>query len=384
MREQPDPQLEYRFQIRELAQKVIAACAAKTDRQEQMQVSVLEQMAKVGLFGCEVDKKYGGAGKDSFSYLAAVEELAKVDGSHAAMVAAHNSIGVGSIVAMGSEEQKQTYLPMLCSGKKLWGFALTERQSGSDAASIKTTAYERQSGEWVIRGEKHWITNTASELTAGVTVMALTSEPSSAQREFSCFLVPTGTDGFYQHPMTGKLMWRATTTGRLEFRDAVVSGQQLLGKRGQGMKSMIEVLNSGRLSIAAMGLGLAQGAYELAREHALSKTTFGKLLMDHQAVAFKLAEMKTQIQAARALLDKAIWLKSEGQSFRVEASMAKLFASEVAEFCAREGLQIVAGEGLFHPHPMERFYRDATILRIGEGTSEIQKLIIARDIRAHP
>lgn len=382
MRINQDSQLEYRLQIRELAQKVIAPCAAELDRQEQMSVSVLEQMAKLGLFGCEVEKEYGGAGKDSFSYLAAVEELARVDGSHAAMVAAHNSIGVGSIIAMGSHEQKQTYLPMLCSGKKLWGFALTERQSGSDAASIETTAYERQPGEWVIRGEKHWITNTASEFTAGVTVMALTSEPLSAQREFSCFLVPTGTDGFYQHPMKGKLMWRATTTGRLEFRDAMVSGHQLLGKRGQGMKGMLEVLNSGRLSIAAMGLGLAQGAYELAREHALSKTTFGKPLMDHQAVAFKLAEMKTQIHAARALLDKATWLKSEGQSFRVEASMAKLFASEVAEFCAREGLQIVAGEGLFHPHPMERFYRDATILRIGEGTSEIQKLIIARDIRA--
>lgn len=370
---------EYRRKIQQFAQDELAQLAPDDDRRGAFSPPLLEQMGRLGLFGCQVPQEYGGYGHDELSYLAAVEELARVDGAYAAIVASHNSLGIGSIMQFGSTAQHQRYVPDLCTGKQLWGFALTEQQSGSDIKNTTTTAaYAARDASWILNGHKHWITNTATPLCAGVTVMARRAEH---PQHSCCLLVPSATPGFQQTPMPNKLMWRATATGELTFDDVRLAGEQRLGDPQRGMQQMLTVLNSGRLSIAAMGLGLARGAYECARQHAISRRTFGRALIDHQAVAFKLAEMKTKIAAAASLLATAAKLKSAQASFRIEAAMAKLFATEVAEFCAREGLQIVAGQGLFHPHPMERFYRDATILRIGEGTSEIQKLIISRHLK---
>lgn len=369
----------FRLKIQKFAHHELAMQAPDDDRRGAFSPDLLAQMGQLGLFGCQVPEEYGGYGYDELSYLAAVEELARVDGAYAAIVASHNSLGIGSIMQFGSAEQRHRYLPDLCTGKQLWGFALTEQHSGSDIKNTTTTAeYEASDDSWTLHGQKHWITNTATKLCAGVTVMARRAQH---PQHSCCLLVPSATPGFQQTPIPDKLMWRATATGKLTFDQVRLAGEQRLGDPQRGMQQMLEVLNSGRLSIAAMGIGLARGAYECARTHALSRRTFGRALIDHQAVAFKLAEMKTKIAAASSLLGTAAMLKSTQTSFRIEAAMAKLFATEVAEFCAREGLQIVAGQGLFHPHPMERFYRDATILRIGEGTSEIQKLIIARHLK---
>ncbi|MCY4380754.1 MAG: acyl-CoA dehydrogenase family protein [Proteobacteria bacterium] len=374
----------FRAQVRAFARDVLSPQVATLDAKEKMSPELLGNLANLGLFGCTLESCYGGAGRDELSYLMAVEELAAVDGSHAAIIASHNSLGIGSLSLWGNEEQKRHYLPGLCTGKELWGFALTEKQSGSDVKNCATQARELASGGFALTGSKVWITNTACAQNRGVTVMAMTSPHESQSRELSCFIVPREAKGFQQIPMTGKMMWRATATGHLVFNEVHLAPDQLLGQRGQGMAQMMTVLNSGRLSIAAMGVGLARGAYELARQHALTKKTFGRHLIDHQGVAFKLAAMVTKVEAARNLLWKACWLKSTNQGFSREASMAKLFCSEVAEFCVREGSQIVAGEGLFHGHPMERFYRDVAILRIGEGTSEIQKLVISRSLKNHP
>lgn len=367
---------QYRRQVRDFAQNKLGRYV--TEQISSLSEQTMAEMAKLGLFGCEVPSEYGGFAHDVHDYLAAVEELACVDGSTAAIVASHNSLGIGSILRFGTESQKSQWLPLLCTGQKLWGFALTERHSGSDVKRSQCRA-DYEHNKWRITGHKHWITNTATKRCAGVTLMARCSSKPS----FSCFLIPSQSQRFEQKPLTGKLMWQLTSTGHLIFDGVEASHDQLLGQQGRGLPQMLEILDTGRLSIAAMAVGLSRGAYGLARQHALVKNTFGHPLIDHQAVGFMLAEMKTKITAASALLREAVDRKASGQPYRIHASMTKLFSSEVAEFCARQGLQITGGEGLFSPHPMERFYRDATILKIGEGTSEIQKLIISRHLKDH-
>ncbi len=365
--------------VRQFATTEIAPKARQLDEDEEFSPELTKGMGQLGLFGTIVAPEYGGQGMDYLSYVVAVEELARVDGSQAATIAAHNSLGAGPLYYFGNEEQKRQHLPGLCTGEGLWAFGLTEAEAGSDAQSSKTTAaFDTERGEWVINGSKVWITNSASTLTKGITVQAVTGRKADGRAELSCFIVPAGTPGLSAKVMHGKMMWRASNTGELYFDQVRVPAANLLGSRGQGFKIMMETLDNGRLSIGAMGLGLAKGAFAVTLKYAQERRTFGKPIAQHQAVGFKLAEMATRIEAAECLLYKAAWLKQSHQSFQKEAAMAKLYCSEVAEYCAREGQQTFGGYGLMKEYPIERFYRDAALLRIGEGTSEIQRLVIAR------
>jgi len=367
--------------VRKFAEKEIAPKAHELDEKERFSVELTKAMGDLGLFGTIVSPEYGGQGMDYVSYVVAVEELARVDGSQAATIAAHNSLGAGPLYYYGNEAQKREYLPTLCTGEGLWGFGLTESEAGSDAQASKTTAtYDKATHEWVINGSKIWITNSASPITRGITVQAVTARRGDGRPELTCFIVPAGTKGLTAKPMHGKMMWRASNTGELYFDDVRVPEASILGEVGQGFKQMMETLDNGRLSIGAMGLGLAKGAYEMTLRYAQERKTFGRALVKHQAVAFKLAEMATRIEAAEGLLYKAAWLKQSHKPFQKQAAMAKLYCSEVAEYCAREGQQTFGGYGLMKEYPIERFYRDAALLRIGEGTSEIQRLVISRYI----
>ena len=370
-----------RESVRQFAEKEIAPKAHDLDEKEEFSLDITKKMGELGLFGTIVDPKYGGQGMDYIQYVVAVEELARIDGSHAATIAAHNSLGAGPVYYYGNEEQKKEYLPALCDGKGLWAFGLTEAEAGSDAQASKTKAvYDAANDEWVINGSKIWITNSASELTNGITVQAITGKREDGRNELSCFIVPADAKGLTRKVMHGKMMWRASNTGELYFDDVRVPAKNLLGKQGEGFKIMMETLDNGRLSIGAMGLGLAKGALDLTLKYANERKTFGKNISKHQAVAFKLAEMATRVEAAEGLLYKAAWLKQEGKPFQKQAAMAKLYCSEVAEYCAREGQQTFGGYGLMKEYPIERHYRDAALLRIGEGTSEIQRLVISRYI----
>jgi short/branched chain acyl-CoA dehydrogenase len=367
--------------VRQFAEKEIAPLAHHLDEKEQFSVPLTRAMGELGLFGAVVDPKYGGHGMDYLSYIVAVEELARVDGSQAATVAAHNSLGAAPLYYYGSQAQKEKYLPDLCNGVGLWAFGLTEPEAGSDAQASKTHAYfDARTKEWVINGSKIWITNSANPLTKGITVQAVTGRKENGRSELSCFIVPAGTPGVTAKEMHGKMMWRSSNTGELYFDNVRVPAENVLGEIGQGFKIMMDTLDNGRLSIAAMGLGLAKGAYEMTLAYAKERRTFGVAISKHQAVGFKLAEMATRIEAAEGLLYKACWLRQNKKSFQKLAAMAKLYCSEVAEYCAREGQQTFGGYGLMKEYPIERFYRDAALLRIGEGTSEIQRLVISRHI----
>ena len=367
--------------VRKFAETEIAPRARELDETESFSTDLTRKMGALGLFGTVVSQQYAGQGMDYLSYIIAVEELARVDGSQAATIAAHNSLGAGPIYYFGTEEQKRKYLPSLCDGSSLWGFGLTEPEAGSDAQNSKTTAvFDEKSKEWVINGSKIWITNSASEMTVGLTVQAVTGRRPDGRAELSCFIVPADATGLTRRAMKGKMMWRASNTGELYFDNVRVPHDALLGKQGEGFKIMMETLDGGRLSIGAMGLGLAKGALAMTIKYANERKTFGQAIAKHQAIAFKLAEMATRIEAAEGLLYKACWLRQNNKPFAKIAAMAKLYCSEVAEFAAREGQQIFGGYGLMKEYPIERFYRDAALLRIGEGTSEIQRLVISRYI----
>jgi len=305
--------------VRDFAEREIKPLATELDEKETFSYELTRRMGQLGLFGMTISPDYGGQGMDYLSYIVAVEELARVDSSQAATLAAHNSLGVGPIYNYGTEEQKRKYLPKLCTGEALWGFGLTEPEAGSDSRGTRTRAV-REGNQWVINGSKIFITNAATGITLGSTVQAVTGN----NGELSAIIVPQQTPGFSAVPMHGKLMWRASNTAQLFFNDCRVPYENLLGKEGEGSRIMLSTLDSGRLAIAAMGLGLAQGAYEMALAYAQERKQFGKPISKFQAIAFKLADMATQIEAARALLYKACWLKDNGRPFGKEAAMAKL------------------------------------------------------------
>jgi alkylation response protein AidB-like acyl-CoA dehydrogenase len=315
------------------------------------------------------------------SYAISVEELARVDGSQAATIAAGNSLGIGPIYYYGTDEQREEWLPRLCSGEMLAAFGLTEPNAGSDAAASRTRA-ELDGDHWVINGSKIFITNAANPLTGVVIVQAITGEEGRGKPELSCLIVPRDAPGFTAREMKKKMMWRASNTAELFFEDCVVPEENLLGKRGDGFHQMLSTLDRGRLSIAAMGLGGAQGAFEMALDYANNRVQFGRPIASFQTIAFKLADMATEIELARNLLYKACWLCDEDRQFSREAAMAKLYCSEMMHRCVDHAVQIHGGYGLMKEYKIERFYRDQRLLEIGEGTSEIQRIVIARNIGA--
>ena len=362
--------------VRDFAEREIKPVAAELDEKGEFSYELTKKMGELGLFGMTLPEKYGGQGLDTLSYIIAVEEIARVDGSTAATLAAHNSLGISPIYEYGTEEQKMKYLPQLCTGEALWSFGLTEPGAGSDSRGTKTTAY-LDNDEWVINGSKIFITNGSTKITKGCTVQAVSGEK-NGKKMFTTILMETGTPGFTQKTMHGKLMWRASNTSELYFDDCRVPKENLLGKIGEGSHIMLHTLDGGRLSIAAMGLGNAQGAYEMALAYAQERKQFGKPISKFQVNAFKLADMAMKIELARNLLYKACWLKDNGKPFTKEAAMSKLYCSEIAKEVSDEAVQIHGGYGLMKDYPVERFYRDQRLLQIGEGTSEIQRLVISR------
>jgi alkylation response protein AidB-like acyl-CoA dehydrogenase len=366
--------------VRDFAEREIKPVAKELDEKAEFSNDITARMGELGLFGMTLPEEYGGQGLDTLSYIIAVEELARIDGSQAATLAAHNSLGVGPLFYYGTKEQKQKYLPQLCTGKALWGFGLTEPNAGSDSRGSKTTA-RLEGDEWVIEGSKIFITNGSADINIGSTVQAVSGEE-NGKKVFSTIIVDKGTPGFKQVSMHGKMMWRASNTAELYFDDCRVPKENLLGEVGQGSKIMLQTLDNGRLSIAAMGLGLAQGAFELARDYGNERKQFGKTINSFQVNAFKLADMALKIELARNLLYKACWLKDAGKPFAKESAMSKLYCSEIAKEVADEAVQIHGGYGLMKDYDIERHYRDQRLLQIGEGTSEIQRLVISRYVNS--
>lgn len=366
-----------RMKVRQFTEEEVKPVARELDEKEEFSVALTKRLGELGLFGIFLPLKYGGQGMGYLEYIVAVEELARLDGSQAATLAAHNSLGIGPIYYYGNEEQKRKYLPKLCTGEKLWAFGLTEATAGSDASATKTTALKTKNG-WLINGSKMFITNGSSSVTMGTTIQAISGRKTNGKKEYSCFLVENNTKGFKARDITNKMMWRASNTGSISLKDVHVSDDAILGRQGDGFHQMLESLDHGRLSIAAMGLGAAQGAFDLALKRAKSRKQFGKKISGFQAIAFKLADMQVEIEAARNMLYKAAWLCDQARDFKMHAAMAKLYCSEVAHRCVDNAVQIYGGYGLLKSSIVERLYRDQRILEIGEGTSEIQRLIISK------
>ena len=368
-----------RREVRKFAKKEIQPLAAELDENEEFSPELTRKMGEIGLFGMFVSEMYGGQAMDYLSYIIAVEEIARVDGSQAATIAAGNSLGIGPLYYFGNESQKKKYLPKLCSGEGLWGFGLTEPTAGSDAGGSKTTAVQ-DGDDWVINGSKIFITNAACSMTLGVTVQTVTGSRPSGKPEYTCFIVEPDTPGFKAVPMHKKMMWRSSNTAELYFDNVRIPKENMLGQKGDGFHQMLQTLDGGRLSIGAMGLGGAQGAYELALKYAKERQQFGQPISKFQAVAFKLADCAMEIECARNLLYKACWLRNQNKPFAKEAAMGKLYCSEVMGRVVDKAVQIHGGYGLMKEYDVERFYRDQKLLDIGEGTSEIQRLVISRYI----
>lgn len=367
-----------RMKVREFAEQEIAPVAAELDEKEMFSVELSNRMGELGLFGITLPEKYGGAALDTLSYIIAVEELARVDSSQAGIIASHNSLGISPISVFGTDAQKDEYLPRLTTGKHLWAFGLTEPAAGSDSQGTRTTAV-LDDGHWVINGKKMFISNASTPISAGITVQAVTDE-NNGRKELSTIIVDQDTEGFSVEKIHNKMMWRAIDTAKLSFDNCLVPEDKLLGELGMGSKIMLKTLDGGRLSIAAMGLGLAQGAFEAAMAYAKKREQFGRPISKFQAISFKLADMDVKIELARNTLYKACWLKDQGKPFSREAAIAKLYCSEIAREVADESLQIHGGYGLIKGTAIERFYRDQRLLQIGEGTSEILRLVISRKL----
>ena len=365
--------------VRDFAEKEIVPVAQQLDERGEFSVGLTQRMAELGLLGCFVPERYGGSNMGYISYIIVVEELARVDGSQAATIAAGNSLGISPIYYFGNQKQKDEWLPKLCSGECLAAFGLTEPEAGSDAGNSRTRA-ELKGDHWAINGSKIFITNSACPLTGVIVVQAVTGEREKGKPELSCFLVPEDARGLTAREMKDKMMWRASNTGELFFDDCSVPKENLLGNIGDGFHQMLSTLDGGRLSIAAMGLGGSQGAFDLALEYANSRIQFGQSIGSFQANAFKLADMALEIEHARNFLYKACWLRENSRPITREAAMAKLFCSEVMRRCVHHAVQLHGGYGLMKDSRVERLYRDQRLLEIGEGTSEILRIVIARHI----
>ncbi len=364
--------------VQEFARERLAPLAEELDREARFPYELVAGAAELGLMGIPIPEEYGGAGADTLSYAIAIEELTRVDSSFAITVAAHTSLGTMPILLFGTEEQKRRWLPDLGSGKRLAAFGLTESDAGSDAGASRSRA-ELRDGQWVIDGSKIFITNAGTDITACVTITARTGDD-----EISNLIVPNGTPGYEISAPMHKLGWRASDTRELSFQGCAVPEGNLLGERGQGFQQFLEILDGGRISIAAMGVGLAQGAYDLAHAYAIERRQFGKPIASFQAVQFQLADMAVEIEAGRALVYKSAWLKDQGREFALEAAMAKLYTGELSHRVVNSALQIHGGYGFVEESAISRFYRDQKILEIGEGTNEVQRMVIARHLGLPP
>jgi len=373
-----DEQKILRQTVRKFAEKEILPKREELDEKEEFSYEITKKMFDLGFFGIVIPEEYGGMGMDYLSYILVVEELARVDAGQAATVAAGNSLGSAPVYYYGNEKQRKDLLPQLISGK-LYGFGLTEANAGSDAGGTQTTAVKKD-GKWIINGSKIFITNASTDITLGSIIQTVTGEREDGKKEYTCFLVGQDKPGYTATPMHKKMTWRTSNTSEIYLDDVEVTDEDMLGKRGEGFHQMLESLDNGRLAIAAMGLGGAQGAFEAALNYSKERKQFGRPISKFQINAFKLADMATEIEAARNLLYKACWLKDNGKSFGKEAAMSKLYTSEVMKRVTHEAVQIYGGYGLMEEYPVAKFYRDQRLLEIGEGTSEIQRLVIARKL----
>jgi alkylation response protein AidB-like acyl-CoA dehydrogenase len=360
--------------VRDFAESKVAPVAEELDREERFPYQLVAEMAELGLMGIPISEEFGGAGADTVSYAIAIEELTRIDSSVAITVAAHTSLGTMPIYLFGTDEQKRQWLPPLASGEQLAAFGLTEANAGSDAGATRTRA-ELRDGSWVVNGSKIFITNAGTDITSCVTITALTGE-----NEISNIIVPNGTAGYGVSPPMRKLGWHASDTRELSFKDCVVPEANLLGPRGKGFQQFMEILDGGRISVAAMGVGLAQGAYDLAFAYAKEREQFGRPIGKFQAVQFALADTATEIEAGRQLVYRAAWLKDQGRDFALAAAQAKLYTGLLSNRAVNASLQIHGGYGFTEEFAISRLYRDQKILEIGEGTNEVQRMVIAKQL----
>ena len=372
-------QQEFRRAVREFAEEVIAPRAEEMDRREELPLDIVKQMGELGLFGLPFPEEYGGQGADFLTFCLAVEELARVDSSMAITLEAAVGLGANPIHAFGTEEQKQRWLVPMCRGDILGAFGLTEPGGGSDAGSTKTTA-RLEDGEWVINGSKAFITNSGTPISKVCTITAVTGQSGDGHKEISAIIVPTDTPGFDVGKSYRKVGWRASDTHELSFSDCRVPAANLLGEQGKGYAQFLKTLDDGRIAVAAMSVGLGQGCLEACLKYAHERHAFGRSIGAFQAVQFKIADMRVGVETARLATYRAAWLKDQGRSYKAEAALAKLYASETAVTAAREAVQVHGGYGYMEELPVARYYRDSKVLEIGEGTSEIMRWIIARDL----
>ena len=378
----PDHEL-IRRTVREFAEGEVAPVAEELDRTKSFPYEIVAKLGALNLMGIPFPEEYGGGGGDTLAYALAVEELTRVDSSVAITLCAHTSLGTQPIYVFGSEEQKREWMPQLCSGERLGAFGLTEPEAGSDAGNTRTRA-QLQDGEWVINGAKQFITNAGTDISGMVCITAVTGDPSaeSGEKEISNLIVPNGTPGYEQGEPYRKMGWNASDTRPLTFTDCRVPEANLVGPRGAGFKQFLHILDIGRIGVAAMGVGLAQGALDEALKYAKERRAFGKPISKFQAIQGKLADMSTEIAAARLLVYKAAREKDAKRNFTLTAAQAKLKTGRLAVRCAEEAVQIHGGYGFIEEYPVCRFYRDAKILTIGEGTDEVQQMVIARALGA--
>jgi alkylation response protein AidB-like acyl-CoA dehydrogenase len=376
----PEEHEALRDTVRDFAEREIAPVAAELDRTKSFPYEIVRKLGELGWMGIPFPEEYGGAGADTLAYAVAVEELARIDSSVAITLCAHTSLGTQPVYLFGTEEQKREWMPRLTSGERLAAFGLTEPEAGSDAGNTRTRA-RLDDGEWVIDGAKQFITNAGTDISGLVTITAVTGE-ADGRREISNLLVPNGTPGLEVGESYEKMGWHASDTRPLAFDACRVPEANLLGERGNGLRQFLEVLDIGRIGVAAMGVGLAQGAFDQALSYARERHAFGQPIARFQAIAGRLADMVTEIEAARLLTYKAALLKDAKRPFALAAAQAKLKSGLVAVDVVDQAVQIHGGYGYIEEYPVCRFYRDAKILTIGEGTDEIQRLVIARALGA--
>jgi butyryl-CoA dehydrogenase len=362
---------------REFARDEVRPRAEEMDAKAAFPYDLVKQMAELGLMGLPFPEEYGGAGADTVSYALAVMEIARADASTGITLAAHVSLGSTPFYLFGTEEQKQKYLVPLARGEMLWGFGLTEPQAGSDAGGTRTRAVLRD-GRWVINGTKAFITNSGTDITGGTTITAVTGTDEKGRPEISNFIVPQTTPGFTRSKTYRKMGWRASDTRELSFVDAAIPEDLLLGERGRGLKQFLTILDGGRISVAALSVGLALGAFDEAMSYAKDRHQFGQSISKFQAIQFKLSDMLMEIEHAKLMVLKAAWEKDNGRDYVMTASLAKLYSGEVSRRVVNEAVQIHGGYGFMDEYPVSRMYRDQKINEIGEGTNEVQRLVIAR------